>query len=137
MATNILDDLKLHVKTKLSALWTSLVFCYLYGDYFGLHVPGTLQSMLDGKMGPLGDTTQNVLLGTSAMMAIPSLMVFLTLAMPAKISRWLNIVFGSVFTIIMLLTMPGAWNFYIFFGVIEVTLTLLIVWNAWHWPKIP
>ena len=132
-----LQDFKINIKLKLSALWTSLVFCYLYGDYFGLHVPGTLQDMLDGKMGPLGDTTQNVLLGTSAMMAIPSLMVFLTLAMPAKISRWLNIIFGSVFTIIMLLTMPGAWNFYIFFGVIEVALTLLIVWHAWHWPKTP
>ena len=70
-----LDDIKVHVKVKISALWASLMFCYIYGDYFGLYKPGTLQDMLTGKMGPLGPTTQGILLGTSAMMAIPSVMV--------------------------------------------------------------
>ena len=27
---------------KLSALWASLMFCYVYGDYLGLYVPGKL-----------------------------------------------------------------------------------------------
>lgn len=135
MAAGELDDIKLHVKTKLSALWVTLMLCYLYGDYFGLYVPGSLQGMLDGKMGPLGDTTQNILLGTSAMMAIPSLMVFLSLALKPAISRWLNILFGGLYTAIILMTMPGAWNFYVFLGIIEVALSLSIVWNAWHWPR--
>lgn len=130
-----LQDVQINIKFKLSALWVSVVLCYIYGDYFGLYVPDALQSMLDGNMGSLGATTQGVLLFTSAMMAIPSLMVFLSLATPAKYSRWLNIIFGLLYTIIMLLTMPGAWNFYIFFGIIEVALSLLIVWYAWHWPK--
>jgi hypothetical protein len=111
------------------------VLCYLYGDYFGLYVPGSLQSILDGKMGPLGATTQGVLLFTSAMMAIPSLMVALSLLLKPALSRWMNIVFGLVYTAIILMTMPGAWHFYIFLGVIEATLTLIIVWNAWQWPK--
>jgi len=66
-----LDDIKVHVKIKISALWVSVMFCYIYGDYFGLYKPGALQGMLSGKMGPLGPTTQGILLGTSAMMAIP------------------------------------------------------------------
>ncbi|MBP6298821.1 MAG: hypothetical protein KA365_00265 [Arenimonas sp.] len=130
-----LQDFKVNVKLKLSALWASLVLCYLYGDYFGLYVPGSLQSMLDGKMGPLGATTQGVLIFTSAMMAIPSLMVALSLLLKPAMSRWMNIVFGLVYTAIILMTMPGAWHFYIFLGIIEATLTLIIVWNAWHWPK--
>lgn len=133
--TSELQDFKVNVKLKLSALWASLVLCYLYGDYFGLYVPGSLQSILDGKMGPLGATTQGVLLFTSAMMAIPSLMVALSLLLKPAMSRWMNIVFGLVFTAIILMTMPGAWHFYIFLGIIEATLTLIIVWNAWHWPK--
>ncbi|MFO1508098.1 MAG: hypothetical protein U1F23_13710 [Lysobacterales bacterium] len=48
------------VQLKLAMLWASVVFCYIYGDYFGLYVPGSLQSILDGRMGPLGATTQNV-----------------------------------------------------------------------------
>jgi hypothetical protein len=38
----MLDDLKVHVRLKLSSLWAALMFCYLYGDYFGLYVPGKL-----------------------------------------------------------------------------------------------
>ena len=130
----VLDDVEVPVRYKLSALWASVTLCYLYGDYFGLYRPGTLQHMLDGKMGPLGPATQGVLLGTAAMMAIPSLMVFLSVGLPARASRWLNVVFGVVFTAIMLLTMPGAWHFYLFLGAIEVVLTMLVVWIAWRWP---
>ena len=131
----ILEDSNIPVRFKLSALWASVTFCYLYGDYFGLHKPGALQAMLDGIMGPLGPTTQGVLLGTSIMMAIPSVMVFLSLALKASASRWLNIVFGLIFTAIMLITMPGAWYFYVFLGIVEVVLTVLIVWYAWTWPR--
>jgi hypothetical protein len=43
-----LDDMRLPVKLKLSLLWAALMFFYLYGDYFGLYVPGQLQGMLSG-----------------------------------------------------------------------------------------
>lgn len=133
----MLDDVKIHTRFKLSALWASLMFCYIYGDYFGLYRPGKLQAMLDGQMGPLGPVTQGVLVGTSAMLAVPGLMVFLSLVLPARVARWANIVLGLAYTAIMLMTMPGAWNFYIFMGCIEIALTLLIVWQAWTWPKRP
>jgi hypothetical protein len=133
-APGSLSDFKIPVKLKLSALWTSVMFCYLYGDYFGLHKPGKLREMLDGRM-PIGATTQGLLLGTAALMAIPSLMVFLSLVLKPTINRWANVVFGALFTLIMLITMPGAWAFYIFLGVIEVVLTGLIVWYAWTWPR--
>jgi uncharacterized protein DUF6326 len=133
-AGTALDDIKIHVKIKISALWVSVMFCYLYADYFGLYVPGTLQGMLAGKMGPLGPTTQGVLVGTAVMMAIPSLMVFLSLVLKANVSRWVNIIFGVIYTVIILITMWD-WAFYIFFGIIEVILTSLIVWYAWNWPR--
>src|SRR5207253_5794254 len=55
--------------------------------YFGLYVPGALQKMLEGKMGPLGPTTQGVLLGTSLIMAIPSVMIFLSLVLKRSEER--------------------------------------------------
>ncbi|HEX8149679.1 MAG TPA: DUF6326 family protein [Pyrinomonadaceae bacterium] len=131
----VLDDIKVHVKLKISALWASVMSCYIYADYFGLYVPGKLQSILGGRMVPLGPTTQGVLVGTSVMLAIPALMIFLSLALKANLSRWLNIILGALYTVIILLTMPGAWAFYIFYGIVEVTLTALIVWYAWTWPK--
>ena len=129
-----LEDAKINVKIKLSALWASVMFCYIYADYFGLYVPGPLQAMLDGQMRPLGPTTQRVLLGTSLMLAIPSLMIFLSVALRPVINRWLNIVAGVAYTVIILITMWG-WAFYIFYGAIEIGLTSLVVWYAWTWPR--
>lgn len=134
-ADGALEDFQVPVKMKLSARWTAVMFCYVYGDYFELYRPGQLQSMLAGKMGPLGPTTQGVLLGTSLMMAIPAVMIFLSLALKPTVNRWANIVLGTFYTLIMLVTMPCAWAFYIFFGMVEVALTTLVVWYAWHWPR--
>jgi len=129
-----LDDIKIHVRLKMSALWSSVMFCYIYADYFGLYVPGSLQRMLAGKMGPLGPVTQLVLLGTSVTLAIPSLMIFLSLVLKPNLNRWLNIILGALYTAIILITM-WRWAFYIFYGVIEIALTGLVVWYAWNWPK--
>lgn len=130
-----MSDVKVHVKFKLAALWTSLMFCYLYADYFGMYQPGQLQAMLHGQMGPLGTATQGVLVGASVMLIIPALMIFLSIAVTPVFNRWLNIVFGLVYTVIIALTMVGAWDFYILFGVIEIALQLLVAWYAWTWPK--
>jgi hypothetical protein len=130
-----LDDIRIHVKLKLSALWASVTLCYIYGDYFGLYKPGKLQGILDGIMGPLGPITQGVLLGPAILMAIPSVMVFLSLSLKPNPNRWMSIIFGVIFTVIMLMTIPGAWAFYKFLGVVEVVLTVLIVWYAWNWPR--
>lgn len=130
-----LNDAKLPVELKLSALWASLMLCYIYGDYFGLYKPGKLQGMLDGKMGSLGPITQEVLLGTAILMAMPALMVCLSVLLKTSVNRWVNIVLGSIYAVIMLITMPGAWAFYVFLGIVEVALTAIIVWTAWSWPR--
>jgi hypothetical protein len=133
--TTDLEDSNVPVKFKLSALWTSVMFCYIYADYFALYKPGALQSMIAGKMGPLGPTTQSVLVGTSALMTIPSVMIFLSLALKPSVSRWLNIVFGGLYTVVIVITASGDWLFVKMYGAIEVVLTGLIVWYAWKWPK--
>src|SRR5713101_1368491 len=121
-AATVLDDIKIHVKMKISALWVSVMLCYIYGDYFELYTPRKLQGMLEGRMEPLGPATQGVLLGAAILMAIPSVMVFLSLALKPNPSRWVNIVLGVFYTLIMVtITMlPGPWAFYRFLGVVEI-----------------
>ncbi|MBC7684411.1 MAG: hypothetical protein H7176_04170 [Bdellovibrionales bacterium] len=131
-----LQDTKIDVKIKLAMLWAATMFCYLYGDYFELYVPGKLSSMLDGKMLPLGPVTQGILIGTSAMLAIQAVMVFLSLVMRPAISKWVNVIFGLVFALIVLLVISqGGWAFYRLLGAVEVVLLLGIVWQAWSWPR--
>ncbi len=134
MASAVLEDLKVHVRLKLSALWAALMFCYIYGDYFGLYVPGKLKGMLAGN-GPIGPVSQGTLVTTSVLLAVPGVMVFLSLVLAPKVTRWLNIVLGAFYIVVMLLTMPGAWSFYILLGVVEIALGILTVWYAWRWPR--
>lgn len=129
-----LEDVKIPVRFKLFALWSSVMFFYIYGDYFELYQPGKLQGMIGGKMA-FGLISQEILLGMSALLAIPALMVFLSLVLPPRMNRWMNIVLGAVYTVVMVLAIQGAWHFYVFYGLLEITLTSLIVWFAWTWPK--
>ena len=131
----VLTDVAVPVRFKLFGLWTSVMFCYVYGDYFELYTPGKLQGMMGGNTG-MGAVSQGALLGMSAMMAIPCLMGFLSLVLPAGLVRWLNVAFGVLFTAVMVLAVRGSWRFYVFFGVIEMVLTLTIVWFAWRWPRV-
>jgi hypothetical protein len=76
MTTSRLSDIRIHVRFKLSALWAALMFCYVYGDYFGLYVPGKLKGMLAGE-GPVGPVSEASLVMTALLLALPGLMVFL------------------------------------------------------------
>ncbi len=125
-----LDCPTVHVRVKLSALWASVMFCYIYADYFKLWLPGELNGMAEGQAAM---STQGVLLGASALMAIPVVMVFLPLVLPARINRWVNVVLGAAYTVVNIGQLPGTWvPFYIFFGVVEVALTLTVVVLAWR-----
>lgn len=117
----LLNDIKAHVRFKLCALWCSVMFCYIYGDYFELYQPGKLQEMLSGRTA-LGAATEGALM----VMAVPSLMGLLSLILPAAASRWLNVISGAVYSLIMVLAV---------LGLIEIALTLSIIWYAWNWPK--
>jgi Family of unknown function (DUF6326) len=121
---------------KLSALWASVMFCFVYGDYFGLYVPDKVMEMNAGTIGPLGTATPAVLLGVSAMMAIPSVMVALSLLLPPVLCRWASIIFALVYTAIMVLTSLDAPPFYIFFAAIEIAMLLAIVFFAAKWPRV-
>ena len=134
--TSDFEDFKVNVKIKLSALWVSVMFCYVYGDYFSLYVPKTIEGFINGKT--LLDNPLK-LFAASILMAIPALMVFLSIALKPKISRWLNIIFGTIYTAIMMLiaitSIAPWWTFYVFLAIVEIVITSIIVWYAWKWPK--
>jgi hypothetical protein len=130
-----LSDFKINVKIKLSALWGSVMSCYIYCDYFELYTPKKLQGMIDGTT-IFGSGEQGVLLGLSSIMLVTSLMICLSILLPATINRILNIVVGFIMTIFLgILTFVSGWYFYQMFAAVEAILTLVIVWYAWKWPK--
>ncbi len=131
----MLQDQKINIKFKLSALWAAATLCYAYGDILGFYQPPVVKGILEGKMGPLGSTSQALLLGAAVFMSIPCVMVALSLLLKPGLNRWLNIIFGLLNTLVMILTLfMDPWYYYIYMGIVEITLTSLIVWYAWKWP---
>lgn len=135
-STSGFEDFKVNVKIKLSALWTSVTLCYLYGDYFELYVPKKVEGLVSGQN--LLDNPQKLFAAT-VLLAIPAIMVFLSIILKPKINRILNIIFGLLFTIIMLLIALSSlipWKaFYVFLALVESIITTLIIWYAWKWQK--
>ena len=127
------EDVKINVKMKLSALWAALMFIYIYADILSLFKPGQIEEMISGRMGPF-PVTQGSLLSASILMMIPAVMVFLSLTLKPKVNRWANIILGVLYTFVNISNLIGeTWVYYISFVVVEIALTLLIVWYAWKW----
>jgi len=134
-AATILEDVKINVKIKISILWATLMFIYIYVDIFRFFQPGELENIIAGKVWVF-DITQTWAMSAMLMMTIPSLMVFLSLTLKAKWNRWTNIIMGILHIAIAIGNVIGeTWAYYIFGGIVEVVLLLLIVWYAWKWPK--
>lgn len=111
------------------------MFCFVYADILGLYDPWLIREILKGYMGPLGAITQELKLAVAVLMSLPTLMIFLSLVLKPRLSRWLNMSFGSLFTVVTIVTLlMDPWAYYIYFGLIEIALTLTIVWYAWKWP---
>jgi hypothetical protein len=75
-------------------------------------------------------------MAVSVYVAIPSIMVFLSLALRPGASRWTNLAVGAVYAVTIIASAIGEGSPYsIFLSVLEVTLVVLIVWFAWNWPR--
>jgi Family of unknown function (DUF6326) len=135
LSQRALEDIKINVKLKLAALWASFMFLYIYVDYFGLYMPDHINNILAGKMWVI-NITPIILLAALASVTIPALMIFLSVALPAKVNRWTNIIVATVYIPYTLFNLAGeAWIHMVFAAVVEVVLLLLIISYAWKWPK--
>jgi hypothetical protein len=131
----MLEDPKVNIRLKLMGLWTSLIALYIYGDYFALYTPGKVEGLLQGTS--LLDNPIKLLLA-AILLAIPSLMIALSLLLKPNLCRFLNILFGMLLTIVVILvgiTSISYWGmFYVMYAFLEAIITILIVWTAWRWP---
>lgn len=134
--TSELEDMKINVKLKLAALWTSFMFLYIYVDYFHLYMPGSISDILAGKMFVFEITQLALFIGLFSV-AIPALMISLSVGLPPKANRWTNIIVAAIFIPYTLFNLAGeAWVHMMFGAAVEIILLLLIIRHAWKWPKL-
>lgn len=128
-------ETEVSVNVKLAALWASFMFLYIYVDYFHLYMPGVLEDLLADKVFVF-KITQEFILTSLVALTIPALMIFLSVALPAKINRWTNMIVAIIYVPFTLFNLSGvAWMHMIFGAGVEIVLLGLIVWYAWRWPR--
>jgi hypothetical protein len=94
----VLEDIKMPVQAKLAALWASFMFLYVYVDILSFYKPGVIDDILAGRVWQL-EITQTWAVGALALMAIPIVMIFLSLTLPARANRMTNIIVASLYIV--------------------------------------
>lgn len=132
--SRMVAELRIGIRLKISALWIAMLFLFAYGDIFGFFKPGQIEEVRAGEISGIA-ITQKFLLGISAYIAIASVMVFLSLVLRQKVSRWANIVLPILYIASIAASVIGEdWAYFILLSIVECVLLLLIIWYAWTSP---
>jgi hypothetical protein len=135
-----LKDPQVPVQAKLAAAWTSFMFLYIYVDYFALYKPGFIDDILAGIVFEF-DISQTLLTLFLTLVAIPILMVMLSMTLPARANRATNLVVATLYVPVSMFNAVGeSWTYYYGLSIgLEVLLLALafILRSAWTWPRTP
>ncbi len=126
----------MEMKTRLSTLWLFATLNYIYCDVLGLMNPSMLKGFLNGHVAGI-DVTQGFLLASGVLVEIPMTMVLLSRLLGYRPNRTANIVAGVLMTAVQLgSNFAGTPTpYYVFFSIIEIAATVVIVWLAWKWQR--
>jgi len=131
-----LRDTKIDIKIQLSGLWVAMLFFFAYVDIFGFYRADIIEGALAGELPEVGVTiNQTFLAAATGFIAVPCLMIVVSLIAPAAINRRLNIGVASVYALLIAgLCIGETWIYYLLGSFFEVVLLVLIVRRAWRWP---
>ncbi|MBB1511217.1 hypothetical protein H5399_01145 [Tessaracoccus sp. MC1627] len=134
----LLDATPVPVQAKLAAAWTSFMFLYIYVDYFHLYKPGVVDNLRAGVVFEF-DISPTLLTAMLASVAMPALMVMLSMTLPARVNRATNLVAASLYIPYSVVNAVGeSWDWAFFYGLsigLEVLLLAFILRAAWTWPR--
>jgi hypothetical protein len=136
--TITLEDQPMPVRAKLAAAWTSFMFLYVYVDILNFFTPGVIEEVLDGRVFEF-DLSQTFSTVALTLVAIPILMVVLSMTLPARVNRIANLVVASLYVPVTAFNVVGeSWLYFYGLGIVlELILLTLILRYAWTWPHDP
>ena len=133
-----LEERQIPVQTKLAAAWTSLMFLVIYIDYFHLYQPDAIDEIRGGVIFVF-DITGTLMSIFFVIIAVPALMILLSMTLPARINRITNIVVAALYIPCVVFNAAGATLDYAFYyGLtigVEVLILAFILRAAWTWPR--
>ena len=131
-----LEDRQIPVQAKLAAAWTSFMFLYIYVDYLHLYKPGVIDNLRAGVVWEFNIRQTFVTVALTSV-AIPILMVMLSMTLPARANRTINLVLASLYVPYSMFNLVGgSWMYFYGLGVVlEVIVLAVILRFAWTWPR--
>ena len=134
----LLDNPPVSVQAKLAAAWTSLMFLIIYIDYFHLYQPGEIDLIRGGVIFEF-DISATLMSVFFAVIAVPAVMVVLSMTLPARVNRITNLVIASLYIPAVGMNFLGATPDYAFYYAltigVEVLILAFILRSAWTWPR--
>ncbi|GLL07526.1 DUF6326 family protein [Dactylosporangium matsuzakiense] len=134
----VLDNPPVPVQAKLAATWASFMFLYIYVDYFHLYKPGAIDDLRAGVVFEF-NISPTLLTMMLASVAIPAVMVMLSMTLPARANRNANLVVALLLIPYSAFNAVGAsWAWASFYGLsigLEVLLLAFILRSAWTWSR--
>ncbi len=135
----VLVDPIINIKLKLAILWVALIFFYLYNDVISFFRQDTVEGVLAGAPGGI-EITPVFLLGGAVLMSIPIFMVLLSIVLPARTNRPVNIIVGIFHLVLLAVTATlgdeAPWAHYALYMAFEGVVIMLITGYAWKWPTL-
>ena len=133
---NPLEKAQVPVQMKLAAAWTSFMFLYIYVDLLGLYKPGVIDDILAGVVFEF-DISQTFVVIALTSAAIPIFMILLSMTLPARVNRAINLVVATLLIPWMAFNLVGgAWLYFYGLGlVLEVIILAYVLRSAWTWPR--
>ncbi len=135
-STTSLDEQLPSTRARIAAAWASFALLYASVDILGFYKPGVIDDILDGVVWEFPITLTWVL-GALTMVAVPILMITLSMTVRARVARMLNLVVAVLYIPVSAGNALGesSWlAYYVLSIALEVGLLAVIFRLAWTWP---
>lgn len=135
---DLLANPPIPVQAKLAAAWTSLMFLVIYIDYFHLYQPGEIDDIRGGFIFAF-DISGTLMSIFFVIIAIPALMVMLSMTLPARVNRATNLIIGLLYIPAVGMNFLGSLPEYAFYYAltigVQVLILAFILRAAWTWHR--
>ena len=128
-----LRELPIDPRIRMAALWAATTLVVLFVDLFSLYRADVRARIEEGVMFVF-DIDQAFLAVITVYGIIPSVMVYLAIALPRRANRIVNVVVAIVFGLTIVGSAVGeGWAYYLIGSAVELVLLALIVRSAMTW----
>jgi hypothetical protein len=129
-------DGRIDVRLRISALWIAMMFVFAYVDLFSLYRADVRADLERGEIFAF-DVDQTFLFLTTLYVIVPSVMIYLTLVMPRRVNRRVNLVVAAVYALTVVGSAVGEWNYFVLGSAAEAALLSTVIHHAWTWRTSP